>query len=215
MNFQLHFLQYAEFNTIFTKKSSVIMAKATNELINHLKAGNVYRRADIAQWSSAVDRHLSELVNSGFMQKLSAGLYYVPKKGVFGIVPPDDGQLVKAFLKDEDFLLLSYNVYNSLGVGTTQLYNTPIVYNHKRHGQFDLGGKKFIFHAKHRFPKKATPEFLLVDLVNNLESLAEDKTAILKNVQVKAVNMDAKRLRQAALNFGNTRAKALFASMGL
>ena len=186
------------------------MTKKIEELKKHLKKGGVYRRADLTQWSNAVDRHLTELVRSGFLEKLAAGLYYVPEKTVFGAVPPADESLVRSFLKEEDFLLTSPNAYNSLGVGTTQLYNVRIVYNHKRHGEFVLGGRKFFFHAKHRFPRKLTPEFLLVDLVNNIESLAEDKTEVLKNVMAKAGTMDEERLRKSVASYGNAKAKSFF-----
>ena len=187
------------------------MTKKIEELKKHLKEGGVYRRADLTQWSNAVDRHLTELVKSGFLEKLSAGLYYVPKKSVFGVVPPEDESLVRTFLKEDDFLLMSPNAYNSLGVGTTQLYNVRVVYNHKRHGEFELGGRKFFFHSKHRFPKKLTQEFLLVDLVNNIESLAEDKAEVLKNVLAKAKTMNFTLMKQAVMNYGSAKTKALFA----
>jgi hypothetical protein len=100
--------------------------------------------------------------------------------------------LIKSFLKDDRFLLTSINAYNSLGVGTTQLYNQRTVYNHKRHGDFKLGNKDFSFRVKPHFPKKATPEFLLVDLVNNLDTLAEDQSELLKNISWKVHTMDPK-----------------------
>lgn len=180
-----------------------------DEFKSHLKAGKVYRRSELARWSNAVDRQLSLLVKDGTLEKLSQGMYYVPKKTVFGAAPPDEETLVRTFLKDDDFLLTSPNAYNSLGVGTTQLYNKRVVYNHKRHGEFVLGGKKFFFHAKHRFPKEVTLEFLLVDLVNNLGSLAEDKEYVLSNVVAKARTMSPQKLKRAVLSYGNAKAKAL------
>ena len=189
------------------------MTKKAEEFRKHLKDGRVYRRAELAQWSNAIDRHLTTLVKSGFLEKLSAGLYYVPKRTVFGAVPPEDESLVQTFLKEDDFLLTSPNAYNSLGVGTTQLYNVRVVYNHKRHGEFELGGRKFVFQSKHRFPKKLTPEFLLVDLVNNLENLAEDRTEVLKNVLVKARTMDLRKLKHSVTAYGNIKSKALFAPL--
>src|SRR5690606_33165644 len=124
------------------------------ELKKHLKRGCVYRRADFMQWSNSVDRHLAGLVDDGTLQKLSQGLYYYPKETAFGVAPPEEEVLVRGFLKDEEFLLTSPNAYNGLGVGTTQLYNKRVVYNHKRHGEFELGGRTFFFHVKPRFPKK-------------------------------------------------------------
>jgi hypothetical protein len=180
-----------------------------DELKKHLKRGNVYRRTELAQWSRSIDRHLDALVKDGTLQKLSQGVYYFPKETAFGKTPPDEEMLVRKFLKDERFLLTSPNVYNSLGVGTTQLYNKRTVYNHKRHGEFILGNRKFDFQVKHHFPAKITEEFVLVDLLNNLEKLAEDKHEVLKNVMAKADRMDKKKLLQSVSAYGSAKAKKL------
>ena len=110
-----------------------------DELKGHLRPGQVYRRADLARWSNSVDRHLKQLVDDGTLKKLAGGLYAYPKQTVFGKAPVDDTELVKTFLKGDRFLLASPNIYNSLGVGTTQLYDKTVVYNRKRHGDFSLG----------------------------------------------------------------------------
>ena len=121
-------------------------------LQRHLKPGAVYRRSDLAEWSNSVDRHARQLVEAGVLVKLQNGLYHYPKTSSFGAVPADDEQLVRTFLKDDSFLLTSPNAYNSLGLGTTQLYNTRVVYNHKRHGIFELGGRSFNFSGNTNFP---------------------------------------------------------------
>jgi hypothetical protein len=180
------------------------------QLKRHLKAGKVYRRQDLAKWSRSVDRHLDFLLQDGTLQKLSQGLYHYPKKTAFGNTPPDDGDLVASFLNDDRFLITSPNAYNSLGVGTTQLYNTRIVYNHKRHGEYKLGNRAFEFRIKPHFPKKVTEEFLLVDLVNNLNSLAEDRDEILARVLGKARSMDEGRLMKSVEDYGNVKTRKLF-----
>lgn len=179
------------------------------ELKKHLKRGKVYRRADLSKWSKSVDRHLEELVKEGTLQKLSAGLYFYPELTVFGQAPPEEELLVRTFLKDDRFLVTSFNAYNALGVGTTQLYNQKTVYNHKRHGDFKLGGKTFSFRIKPHFPLKATPEFLLVDLLNNLYQLAEDPNEVLAKVQFRAKSMDAKKLKKSLQEYGTVKAKKL------
>ncbi len=181
-----------------------------DQLKSHLKKGEVYRRADLAQWSKSVDRHVDQLVTNGTLQKLAPGMYYVPKETAFGTLPPSEEMLVRQFLKDDRFLLTSPNSYNSLGVGTTQLYNKRIVYNHKRHGEFKLGNRNFSFRKKPHFPKKATQEFLLVDLVNNLHTLAEDQDNVLRNVFKKAATMVTSKLKQSVLAYGNVKTKKLF-----
>ncbi|MBO0949209.1 hypothetical protein J2I46_11495 [Fibrella sp. HMF5405] len=143
------------------------------------------------------------------MQKLAPGIYYMPKESVFGQTPPNEELLVRRFLKDDRFLVTSPNSYNSLGVGTTQLYNKRIVYNHKRHGEFKLGNRNFSFRKKPHFPKKATLEFLLVDLVNNLDTLAEDQAYVLKNALMKASTMDTGKLKQSVSAYGSVKTKKL------
>jgi len=180
------------------------------EFKRHLKPGHAYRRADLARWSTSVDRHLRQLVESGTLKKLSGGLYAYPKETAFGPAPASDRDVVGAFLKDDPFLLASPNAYNSLGVGTTQLYDKTVVYNHKRHGEFQLGGRKFAFRMKPRFPKSLTKEFLLVDFVNNVDQLAEAKDEVLERVMQRATAADSRRLRRAVREYGNERTKKFF-----
>jgi len=184
--------------------------KNLENLKKHLRPGQVYRRSDLEKWSKSVDRDLASLVNEGTLEKVRRGLYEYPKKSRFGMLPPSPKKLVKAFLKDDHFLLTSPNDYNSLGMGTTQLYNVYYVYNHKRHGRFDLDGQVFEFKSKPRFPKKATKEFLLVDLVNNLNTLAEDQEDVLKRVQKKVSDFDSKRLSSAVKKFAKISTRKFF-----
>ena len=138
------------------------------QLRRHLRPGRVYRREDLLPWSRSVDRHLKELTVDGTLQKLRTGLYYSPRKFEFGEAPADEHELVKAFLKTDRFVMTSPNAYNQLGLGTTQLYNKRVVYNQKRHGTFPLGNRMVTFERRMNVPKQLSPEFLLVDLVNEL-----------------------------------------------
>jgi hypothetical protein len=161
------------------------MSTSLNKLKAHLEPGKVYRRGDLEKWSNAVDRHLNELQYEGTLEKVANGIYYYPRKSAFGKVPPTDGALVRSFLKDDDFLLTSFNDYNKLLIGTTQLYNKTIVYNRKRQGNVTLGRRNFSFQIKPKFPKEVTVPYLLVDLVNNLDKVAEDPREVLKGVRRK------------------------------
>jgi hypothetical protein len=180
------------------------------KLKKQLRPGEVYRREDLARWSNAVDRHLKQLVDEGTLTKLAGGLYAYPKETVFGKAPAEDDKLVGTFLKDDRFLLASPNAYNSLGIGTTQLYDRTVVYNHKRHGLFSLGGRRFDFRVKPAFPRTLSPEFLLVDLVNNVDRLAESKNEVLARVKERAASYDVPRLQRAARDYGNVRTKKFF-----
>lgn len=180
------------------------------EFQKRLRPGKVYRRADLAQWSNAVDRHIQASVRDGKLVKLAGGLYSVPKQTVFGKAPADDAALIEAFLKGSPYLKVSPNLYNRLGVGTTQLHNKTVVYNHKRHGRFKLGGREFEFRLKPRLPAKLTSEFLLVDLVNNLSELGEDRAATLARVRAAASRYSPKQLKRAADQYGKVGTRKFF-----
>ncbi len=189
--------------TLRIKQSSINHKKsAAVHLADKLQAGRVYRRMDLARLSKSVDRHLNLLLSIGKLKKLTQGLYYLPIQSKLGPLPPTDEQVVKGFLRDNEFLVFSPSSYNTVGLGTTQLYNSTLVYNHKRHGVFKLGNRQFHFRVKPSFPKKLTREFLYVDLLNNLDELAEDREAVLSQARTKLFSFNQSLLQKALDSYG-------------
>ena len=184
-----------------------------DHLKRRLRPGRVYRREDLLPWSKSVDRNLKELIGDGTLQKLRNGLYYSPRKFEFGEAPADEHELVKAFLKTNRFVVTSPNAYNQLGLGTTQLYNKRVVYNQKRHGTFLLGNRILTFERRTNVPRQLSPEFLLVDLVNELGNLAEDRDAVLPRIREKAKEMDPKKLSRAISLYGKHSTQKKFQEM--
>ncbi len=182
--------------------AQLVQNSAVSRLAKALRPGRVYRREDLKPLTTAVDRHLQEMVSAGRLTKLAHGLYYAPRRCAYGLLPPTDEALVAAFLKDDDFLLFSPSAYNAAGLGTTQLYNCTLVYNRKRHGVFQLGSRQYDFRVKPRFPRKLSPEFLFVDALNNLSELAEDSDDVLQHARPQALKLDATQLRQALVRYG-------------
>ncbi len=184
--------------------------QALEKLKRQLKPGGVYRRAELAHFSNAVDRHLRQLVNAGELEKLGAGVYYRPRKSAFGQVPAEERKVLSTFLKDDDFLVMSLNAYNGLGLGTTQLYNERLVYNRKRDGHMVLNGQRYFFLKNRRFPKRVSEAFLLVDLVNNMALLAEDADALLERVREKVSVVGMEKVRRAAKTYGKVATQKYF-----
>lgn len=108
---------------------------SAEKLGTSMRPGSVYRRRELSGRSTAIDRDLKTLVDSGDVKKLAWGLYYRPCKKLGSALPPGDRQLVRAFLKTNDFSILS-----------------GVVYNHKRAGHFLLGGRRFEFHVVRSYP---------------------------------------------------------------
>ncbi|MBK7959898.1 MAG: hypothetical protein IPK04_00910 [Bdellovibrionales bacterium] len=176
------------------------------ETLNRLKAslvpGQVYRRADLAELSSNVDRHLAKLVTEGRLKKLSQGMYAAPRETAFGEAPPDADSLLRTFLKDDHFVVYGPSQFNSLGLGTTQLYNRLLVFNRKRVGEFTLGGRTYIFYRWREAPKKLTLEFLIVELLNRLDELAEDRDQVVERLRAKLKEFNRRKLLHAASRYG-------------
>ncbi|MDZ4376017.1 MAG: hypothetical protein U1C74_31950, partial [Phenylobacterium sp.] len=67
------------------------------------------------------------------------------------------------------------------------------------------------FRMKRAFPKKLTAEFLMVDLVNNLDQLGESADDVLQRVKARLAASDRARVKKAAQSYGSERAKKFFA----
>lgn len=183
-------------------------------LIRHLKVGRVYRRETLLPYSRSVDRDLKNLSKKGTLRKVAPGLYYYPKTSQFGELPPSNYDLVNAFLKDDRFLLFTWNDYNALQIGLTQLYNKVIVYNRKRHENVRLGNTLFDFQRPTRgFPSKLSKEFLLVDLLNNLSQLTDDPDEIKVYVKNKLLSFDLKKLKKISSQYGKVSARKFLESI--
>lgn len=177
-------------------------AQTLNKLNALLVPGQVYRRAELATYSTNIDRHLAQLVAQGKLKKISQGLYAAPKATAFGESPPDTESLVKSFLKDDHFVVYGLSQFNALGLGTTQLYNQLIVFNRKRVGEFTLGDRTYSFHRWREAPKQLTPEFLVVELLNRLDQLPEDRLQVLERLKAKLPSYNRRRLLISASKYG-------------
>lgn len=182
--------------------------KNAEKIKNAMRLGRVYRRQDLEELAPAVDRDLKNLVERGGVRKLAYGLYYRPRKNPFGETPPDERDIVRAFLKTDDFLLTSYNYFTQLGFGLTQLYNNHVVYNHKRSGDFSMGGQRFRFRVVPAYPRKLSKEFLLVDLLNNLRDLPDNAGLVLQNLRSGLREFDRKKVQEQLNRYGRPAARA-------
>jgi hypothetical protein len=64
---------------------------------------------------------------------------------------------------------------------------------------------------KHHFPPKLTIEFLLIELVNNLDKIAEERDSILQNIKEKISQLGIEQLQQSLSLYANVSTKKVFA----
>lgn len=174
-----------------------------------MRLGRVYRRQELAEASAAVDRDLKALVDGGEVLKLGRGLYCRGKSSPLGVAPPESRELVRAFLRSDDFLLTSFNHFANLGLGLTQRYNHHRVYNHRRGGDVRLRGSLFQFRIVRRYPKVLSKEYLLVDLLNHLRKLPDDTRRVVKSLEARLPEFDRAQLHACVDRYGNFEAKRI------
>lgn len=128
----------------------------------------------------------------------------------FGPAQPDRHALLRAFLGGEEFVITGPPVWNSLGLGSTQMFAHPLVYNRKRTGLFDLGGRTFDL-RRVRFPDWPGVEWFVVDLLENLASVGLDRTetAALLAARIAEGVFDKDALIRMAARYGTKATQAL------
>jgi hypothetical protein len=168
-----------------------------------LRPGRVYRTRDLASWGANAPRLARRLVREGVLVPLAQGLFARPRVGRFGPVPPSDEELMRAFLGGSSFVFTGPSRWNALGLGTTAHFARPLVYNTKRSGTFELGGRRFML-RRVAFPPCPGPEWFVVDLFENAGQAATSPEALVQPLiqALRDGRFDPERLRRAAERYG-------------
>lgn len=177
-----------------------------------LEPGHVYRTRDLSQWTSNPARLARRLVEKGQFKPLAQGLFVHPRQSRFGVVPPADEEVMRAFL-DAPFVFTGPEQWNALGLGTSTTFATQLVYNTKRSGEFTFGGRRFLL-RRVAFPEHQSPEWFVVDLLQHAEQAAADRddlTTALASA-VRSRRFDTERLRSMAKKYGSLDTQARVAS---
>jgi hypothetical protein len=135
-----------------------------------LEPGRVYRTRDFAKWGKNAPRLAKRLVQEGKLVPLANGLFAHQRQSKFGSVPASDEEVLRAFLGGSRFVFTGPESWNALGLGTTAMFANPLVYNTKRSGTFELGQSKFVL-RRVAFPEVLTPEWYVVDLLENASTV--------------------------------------------
>lgn len=172
--------------------------------------GRVYRTRELAQWSANAPRLARRLVRDGQLVQLAHGLFAAPTRSRFGEVPPTDEALLRAFLDGEPFVFTGPERWNALGLGTTAVFATPLVYNTKRSGRFTFGGRQFLL-RRVAFPETPSPEWFVVDLFENAEQAAAAREELRGALAaaLRAGKFDRGKLASMATRYGSRRTQAL------
>jgi hypothetical protein len=143
------------------------------------------------------------LVAQGRLKPLAQGLYAAPRPTRFGEAPPKAEAILDALLDHTPFVLTGPEYWNALGLGSTALFPKQLVYNTKRSGEFDLGGRRFIL-RRVAFPAQVTREWYAVDLVEHRDTVGLATDVLVRRMRnvITQGGLDRDRLRETAREYG-------------
>jgi len=172
--------------------------------------GRVYRTRELGQWSANPPRLAQRLVRDGQLVQLAHGLFAAPRRSRFGAVPPTDEALLRAFLDGGQFVFTGPERWNALGLGTTAVFATPLVYNTKRSGLFNFGGRRFLL-RRVAFPNTPSPEWFVVDLFESAEqaAAAPEELRVALEAALREGKFDRDQLASMSTRYGSRRTQAL------
>ena len=168
-----------------------------------LVPGRAYRTRDLRPWGANLTRLARRLVAEGKLREAARGLYYAPLVTRFGAAPPSSEELLRAFLGGEPFLLTGPPYWNALGLGSTAMFALTLVYNTRRSGAFQLGGRRFLLRRVY-FPENPSAEWFIVDLLQHHDmagaGLSDLRAGLVATLR--AGRWDRRRLRDMAETYG-------------
>lgn len=89
-----------------------------NELIFASKFYKEYLQGKVNE--ATYYKTLERLCKSQELMNIAKGVYHLPKKSKYGIVPPSDEEIISTFVKNEKGMVVGYSLYNQLNL-TTQV----------------------------------------------------------------------------------------------
>lgn len=175
-----------------------------------LEPGRVYRTRELRPWSANAPRLAKRLVREGSLVPLAHGLFAHPRRGRFGVVPPGEDELMRAFLDGGRFLFSGPERWNALGLGTTAIFSAPLVYNTKRSGMFEIGGRRFQL-RRVGFPDNPPAEWFVIDLLENADRAGASRHDIAEALRraVEQAMFSRELLREMARQYGTRSTQSL------
>lgn len=95
-----------------------------NEYIRQLPEGSIFEVSAVfrenfeGESEAAFYKTIERATKEKRLLHIGRGLYYKPKQGVFGIVPPQDEEVAQYYMKDGHGIYVGYRLYNQKGIST-------------------------------------------------------------------------------------------------
>jgi len=131
----------------------------------------------------------------------------------FGPVPPEDEEILRAFLGSDEFVLTGPPYWNALALGTTAAFPVVLVYNTRRTGEFTFGHRRYRL-RRVRFPTRPSAEWYVIDLLEHrgMAGVSRRQLATALATALRQGRFDPQSLRRMAREYGTRKTQDLVES---
>lgn len=160
---------------ISKKVLSEIKKYSPNQLII---ASELYRDRFSSDMSeTAFAKLISRLCLSGKIERISKGIYCIPEDTSYGKILPSESEIVKLYTKNENGVVIGYEMYNYFGITTQiaklfEVYSSSIDEKEKNIGNVKI--KKYNLH----YNQKTKSMIYILELLYNYKHIQDLNTNI-------------------------------------
>ena len=150
--------------------------------LNRLPKGYIFTYEDFVtevNKREAIIKSLNRMVAKGTLSKLSKGKYYKPEQSVFGVLEPEQDQIVKDLVEKDGKLIgyvTGYGIYNRLGL-TTQVSAVIQIGRNETRPALKRGRYKISFvKQKNNITKENIPLLQVLDAIRYIKKIPDANT---------------------------------------
>ncbi|MEI7499693.1 MAG: DUF6088 family protein [Bacteroidota bacterium] len=139
----------------------------------------------------ALAKSLCRLSKQGQIVRLSRGKYYKPRESVFGVLMPDESQLIRSFTQLGDKTIgyvTGLAAFNSLGL-TSQVSNTIMIARGSNQPMKDIFGFKVRFVKRNfRFTRDDVKLLQILDALKDIKKIPD--TTVSESLKILITNLE-------------------------
>ncbi len=187
------------------------IAKKIEKQINGFEKGNTFTYKDLdikKEKYSTVAKILERLIKKGIIKRVSTGIFYKPKKTVFGELNPDEEQIITPYLYKNGkriAYITGLLLYNKMGL-TTQIPKTISIASTKKRIYINKGNIKAS--AVRSYIDVSDENYKLLELLDAIKDFKKipdlnikSGIKILQNIILELNNKQRKELVKIALEY--------------
>lgn len=157
----------------------MVASQLIENKVNSIEPTKVFTIEDLgfpADWWENVRVKLGRMVKSGQLEKAGRGKYYKSKASIFGKVGPDQSEIVKDLLYDNNILsgyITGYSIWNDMGL-TTQIASVIIIGTSRRRDPMKRGIYRIKFVTQlNRITSENIPMLQILDAIKMIKQIPD------------------------------------------